>query len=550
MRILRLDLNTGAGSVDLHPFISIVQGLNAAETADLVEAIRGLVRGADTGHGGLVESNGELIELRSSPGPVGPLTLEDIYVALVDDENSDDPVVLIADRDRVKRASTIARVKLEEARANIDAGAAHRVQIIQNRLAGFEPAGEVEDPTPVVRQLIERVQSMPATLRHMPDDILEMLTEWERYETARLDAQPELDALNQRVQSCLQQREEAQRRVEDATARAIPVVLTREEDRRVEELANPEATGKKARRTDDGDHLELQRLMAQVGQTSYLDYVMYRLAPVPSAESLADLDGARTNLEQVETRLGEARFEMQFGPVPSRLNEVLESVKATARVHLGPMLPSDLGAALRLQVIEQENPEHSDALRDLYDELKRAGAAVPDSMQPAQLVSWAEAWADELDRPADDEDTGPSRAELFGALTLAEQNLESHDRAMARIEGLEAEAEAAIAALGNATERLNSSIGDVGTSADRALALIRPLADRVRAEAGGSVPLILDGDFSDLDAAALDELFDQLEVLAQDLQLIVLCDRPDAVAWAGGVGLRRALGSQVNYASA
>lgn len=549
MRILRLDLSTGAGSVDLHPFISIVQGLDAAETADLVEAIRGLVRGADTGHGGLVESNGELIELKSSPGPVGPLTLEDIYVALVENEDSDDPVVLIADRDQAKRASTIARVKLEEARANIDAGAAHRVQVIQNKLAGFGTPAEVVDPTPAVRRLIEHVQSIPATIRHMPDDILEMLTEWERYETARQEAQPELDAMNQRVQACLQQREEAQRRVEEATARAVPVVLTREEDHRVEELANPEASGKKARRTEDGDHQELQRLMAKVGQTSYLDYVMYRLAPVPSAESLADLDAARTHLEQVEARLGEARFEMQFGPVPSRLNEVLESVKATARAHLGPMLPSDLGAALRLQVTEQENPEHSEALRDLYDELHRVGAKVPDSMQPEQLVAWAESWADEASRPADDVD-GPSRAELFGALTIAEQDLESHERAMARIETLEADAEAAIATLGNATERLNSSIGDIGTSADRALALIRPLADRVRAEAGGSVPLILDGDFSDLDSVELEELFDQLEVLAQDLQLIVLCDRPDAVAWAGGVGLRRALGSQVNYASA
>ncbi len=548
MRILRLDLSTGAGSVDLHPFISIVQGLDADETADFVEAIRGLVRGADTGHGGLVESNGELIELRSSPGPVGPLTLEDIYVALVDNEESADPVVLIADRDRAKRAATIARVKLEEARANIDVGAAHRVQIIQHKLAGIEVPDEVIDPTPVVREFIDRARSIPATIRHMPDDILEMLTEWERYETARQDAQPELDALNQRVQACLQQREEAQARVDEAMARAVPVVLSREEDPRVEELANPEALGKKARRADDGDHEELQRLMAKVGQTSYLDYVMYRLAPVPSAESLADLDAARTNLEQVEARLGEARFEMQFGPVPSRLNEVLESVKATARVHLGPMLPSDLGAALRLQVTEQDNPEHIEALRDLYDELVRAGAAVPDTVQPDELVGWAEAWADAFSRPVDE--TGPTRAELFGALALAEQDLEGHDRAMARIEALEAEAETAIAALSNATERLNSSIGDVGTSADRALALIRPLADRVRAEAGGSVPLILDGDFADLDSAALDELFDQLEVLAQDLQLIVLCDRPDAIDWAGGVGLRRALGSQVNYASA
>lgn len=382
----------------------------------------------------------------------------------------------------------------------------------------------------------------------MPSDIREMLTEWERYEQARREAQPELDALSQRVQSCLAQREAAQNAVEVAQSQAIPVVLTREEDERVDELANPDASGKKARRSTDEDHRELQALLAKVGQTSYLDYVMYRLAPVPSAESLAALDVARTNLEQVEARLGEARFEMQFGEVQSRLNQVLESVKETARLHLGPMLPSDLGAALRKQVIEEPNPEFHEALRVLYAELVRLGAKVPDDIEPDELVGWADAWIVEQESPR--ETSGPSRAELFGRLSLAEADLELHERAMARVEGLEAEAEQAIQILAEAERRLETAIGDVGTSADRALAMLRPLADRVRAEAGGSVPLVVQSEFSDLDGDRLEELFDQLEVLSQDLQLVVLCDREEAAAWASEVGLRRALGSRVTYANA
>ncbi len=548
MRILRLDLSTGDGTVDLHPFISIVQGLDSTETADLIDAIRGLVRGSTTGHGGLVESNGELIELRSGAAPIGPLTVEDVYVTVGGQQDDGDPVVLVADRDRAKRFATIARVKLEEARANIDPGAAHRVRVLQNALSAFEvPEGEV-DRTSNIRSMISRVRGLPAVLREMPADIQEMLTEWERYEDARRQAQPELDALNQRVESCIAQREAAQIGVDESLARAVPVILTREEDRQVEDLANPDVGGKKARRSTDDDHRELQTLLAKVGQTSYLDYVMYRLAPIPSAESLANLEGARTHLEQVEARLGEARFEMQFGPVQASLNEVLESVKETARVHLGPMLPSDLGAALRRQVIETANPEFSEALRDLYHELKRVGAEVSDTIQPEALVEWAETWADEVDRPK--EHTGPTRAHLFGQMTLAEHDLELHDRAMTRVEGLEADAEQAVDEFQASEERLRSSIGDVGTSADRALALLRPLADRVRSEAGGSVPLILHGDFADLTSSGLEEMFDQLEVLAQDLQLIVLCDRAEAASWAGGVGLRRALGSQVSYAHA
>jgi len=547
MRILRLDLSTGDGTVDLHPFISIVRGLDSTETSDLIDAIRGLVRGSTTGHGGLVESNGELIELRSGAVPVGPLTIEDIYVTVGGHQDGGDPVVLVADRDRAKRFATIARVKLEEARANIDPGAAHRVRVLQNALSAFEvPEGEI-DRTAAVRGYIAHVRSLPPTVRDMPADIREMLTEWERYEAARLQAQPELDALNSRVQSCLAQREQAQLDVEEATTRAVPVSLTREEDFRVEDLANPDM-GKKARRSTDEDHRELQSLLAKVGQTSYLDYVMYRLAPTPSAASVGDLEAARKNLEQVEARLSEARFEMQFGPVQVSLDEVFESVKETARVHLGPMLPSDLGAALRRQVVETDNPEFATGLRDLYHELRRVEAEVPDTIQPEALVDWAEAWADELDRPK--EHTGPSRAELFGQLTLAEQDLEMHDRAMGRVEGLEADAEQAVMELTATDERLRSSVGDVGTSADRALALLRPLADRVRSEAGGSVPLILHGEFDDLSSQELEDMFDHLEVLAQDLQLVVLCDRADAAAWAGGVGLRRALGSQVSYVNA
>jgi hypothetical protein len=57
------------------------------------------------------------------------------------------------------------------------------------------------------------------------------------------------------------------------------------------------------------------------------------------------------------------------------------------------------------------------------------------------------------------------------------------------------------------------------------------------------VPLIVQGEFADLDAAAVSELLDELEVLAQDLQLVILTNRAEALEWTASVGLRRALGS-------
>jgi len=95
-----------------------------------------------TGHGGLGESNGGVMGVRSTDVPVGPLTIEDIYLNIHGEADAGDPVVLVSDRDRAKRMATIARVKLEEARANIDPGAAHRVRVLQDQLSGIASDGE------------------------------------------------------------------------------------------------------------------------------------------------------------------------------------------------------------------------------------------------------------------------------------------------------------------------------------------------------------------------------------------------------------------------
>ena len=55
MRILRLDFGPDIGSADLHPFISVVHGLDEARASRLMSAIRSLVSGTGHGLAGLVE---------------------------------------------------------------------------------------------------------------------------------------------------------------------------------------------------------------------------------------------------------------------------------------------------------------------------------------------------------------------------------------------------------------------------------------------------------------------------------------------------------------
>lgn len=536
MRILRLDLRHGQGTVDLHPFISVVQGLGPHQADELVSAIRGLVRGSEIGLGGLIESGGELMELRGDgTDQVGPLTTEDIFLQL-DDESSGDPVVLRAELDQLHRRAMIDAVQLEEARADLSSGAAARVQRLHAALAAFDgdDSGELRR-LDAVKTALAALEGVEPVLREMPVDVREILGEWEAFEAERDKAQPQLDALNRNVQSLLLEREAAQGAVVEAQAHARPITLSPEEDNRVEELSE-------RKKLSPDEEAEIAALLAKVGQATFVGYAMYRMAPQPSADAVAAVDAARLRVEQIEAKLAEAREELQNGPVPQSLNAILEGVKETARRHLGPMLPTDLGAALRKQVIERENPVWMERLRDLFDEMVAQQIAVPDDLDPNDLPDFARSWVAKTEAPGEAE-LGPSRAELLGELASAEKQLERHARSMSRIERLEATAHESAERVVEVRRRLESADAPMGTSGERAIAVLRPLADRVRVEAGSSVPLIVQGEFADLDAAAVSELLDELEVLAQDLQLVILTNRAEALEWTASVGLRRALGS-------
>ena len=63
MRLLRLDLGCGQTGVDLHPFVTVVHGLEPAERAELVEAVVDLAGGWAAGIRGVLQHQGLLVEL-------------------------------------------------------------------------------------------------------------------------------------------------------------------------------------------------------------------------------------------------------------------------------------------------------------------------------------------------------------------------------------------------------------------------------------------------------------------------------------------------------
>ncbi len=545
MRILRLDLRDHGATVDLHPFISIVSGLSNDQADELVAAVRGLVRGsANCVAGGLVESGGQLLELRGDgTDGIGPLTIEDVFVSLDQIDSSGDPVVLQAELDQLERRAMIDAVQLEEARADLDAAAAARVHLLHQSVSEFD--GDGTDDLARIEAVASALKQLSATspvLREMPDEVRELLVEWERYEAVRDEVQPEIDAMVSRIEGLEADVTSSKRMMSEAVAMAVPLVLSAEEDHRVDELAQRAASGKKSKRLSTADEAELAALLDKVGQVTFVGYVMYRMAPEPSAESLMQVEAARLRVEQAETRLGEAKTDLQNGTVAQSLATRLDGVKEIARRYLGPMLPADLGSALRSQVVELENPAWLERVRELYAELVEQQIEVPDDLAPTDLPAWAADWVARAQSP---EVAGPSRAQLLGSLAVAEKELERHNRAMNRIDRLDATALESAAKAAAVEARLVAADAPAGTSGERAVALLRPLADRVRSEAGSSVPLVLQGEFRDLDEPAICGLLDDLEVLAQDLQLVILTSRPEAMQWASDAGLRRALASSL-----
>src|SRR6056300_1460959 len=75
MRILRLDGPGHQRSYELHPFVTVLLGLDSSDVESLCGQIRKIVAGNYEGFGGLIEQGGSLVDMdfvqASSSGPVG-----------------------------------------------------------------------------------------------------------------------------------------------------------------------------------------------------------------------------------------------------------------------------------------------------------------------------------------------------------------------------------------------------------------------------------------------------------------------------------------------
>lgn len=559
MRILRLDLGLNLGTVDLHPFVSIIHGLNGPQRSALTEAVRALANGSEPPPAGLVEADGRLLELPDAGvAGLGPFTTEDVVVAL--DGGKISPVDLpgcIAELDQVMRKAQIDAVYVEEVRADLRPSALAELQVVKDKLAGANAVNpQIEEAEATIEKLegaMNKIAAIDPIIRESRDEVTPAVEKWEAYQAAKSEAAEHLGSLENLIKAAESTLAQAIARQAEVEKIAVPVLLSRADDDRLEELlGDAMGSGKRSKKHSAEDDAEADALLAKVGQSTYAGYLMYRVSPQLTTEHIEMKKQAASAVDQARNRTEEARTALEMDPVAYGLTAEHEAVKAEARIHLGPMLPDDLGKAMSALVNERDNPDWLDALDVLGDLLIMLNVDVPivHELAPEGLIEMAQQMAQESKQEIADIEAKLAPEDLDAALVKAEARFKRHVRAMARIDRMEATASGSSARV----EELQAMIAGAGSNAPQSgvkdLGLrIAGLAERIRAEAGAPAPLLMLGEFDGLDSSEIKGLMSELEPLARDIQLIFVSDNSAAASWARDAGLRRALNGTTSVAA-
>ena len=547
MRLLRLDLSYGGGSLDLHPYLSVLQRLDASQQAELSQAVVQLVNNDGSGVRGLIETEQGLVELKgiAIPRGMGPLTTENVVVD-IDDGDTSDVAAMQSQLDQLRKRAKIDAVAVEMIRADLDPAAAARLQHLRrfqnaDGEASIDP--RVASRVAKVRQALSVVESQTPTLIESAPGIAELLERWRAHVVAKESARTHLDSMNDRISLANSELASAEIELIQAEAEAVPVILSAEEEARLEFLANPLEEGRrknKPRERTEAEEDELNAILNKVSLPTFTAYAMYRLSPTPPPEKQAALHACHAKVARAKADVEEAKAELSIDPQARNLEIELAALKEEVAEIMGAVLPEDLGSALEAQVTERENPHWIEALSRLYDALQEVDAGIPETMEPEDLPKWAQDWADVTEVRAR-ESAGVAPEDLPAQIELAERSLRRHAKAMARIDHMDVLAEGAAARVEQLEQQIRHTESGGTPTAEQILEQLVPLLERINSQSGVSVPVVVKGEFPDLDGDEVEALLYSLEAFTQHFQIIVLTDRVRAHQWAKSVGLERAV---------
>ena len=348
MRLLRLDLGGQSGSLNLHPFLTVMQRRGVDDRQPVINAARSLANGDGGGVHGLVETERGLVELAGiPPADLGsPITTEDIVLDTdLAAAGNDSLASLQADLDQLKRRAAIDAVAVEMIRADLDPAAAARLQHLRSYKAGDSEAlmdQRVVANLSKVGHALSVVSEQPSVLIESAPGMSELIEKWRAYEAKKAGHAPHLAAMQERIDSATTELKSAEIELLSAEAAATPVVLSNEQESRLEELASPTTTKrgkKKPRERTEEEDAEMTKILAQIGLPTFTAYAMHRLNPQAPPEKQAALHAATAAVSRAEADLIEAKAELSLDPVTRELQYDKAEVAEEAKPHLGVVLP-------------------------------------------------------------------------------------------------------------------------------------------------------------------------------------------------------------------
>jgi hypothetical protein len=576
MRLLRFDFRDDFTSVDLHPLITVVSGLDPAHQRQLFEAVRRLSSGSTVGLRGLVEHQGLLVELDAGTGdPLGWVTTDApvlIYVDGVAVQSGE--VGLQAEIDQLERQAAIDAVAVEEIRADLDLSI--RAKALELRRL-MDPNGADTNRSNLsprkmmiatIRRAYQEATAHEPELAHCEPAVLDLLERWEAYRVIHDESEEHLSAIRAMVGEAEEAVEQRRVRLDEAAQAARPVLLNPEQEARLEALTDvfngaeesggSPLLGKRKRGLSDEEEAERQELLALVGVRSWTEYSVFRMSPTASPEKLAAVAEAEAALAEAQRNLDQARAAVAADPISSRVQDDLERIKTDAQPFLGVLVPTDIGAALREQIVQVENPDWVSAMNNLRDALSSNDLNHPYGLEPDELLGWTDSWlrAEESlhtnHRPGGLAPAVGSEAEPLLGPDGQPRDLEAeaeeinrllirHNRALAQIDKAERRAVRSAMRVRVLKKQLRArTTGGQVTTAAAVLAMVAPVAEQVLRDVGGSLPLAVVGDMADLPPAEVEAMMGALEEVSSQVQIVLVTQNEAVSEWVRRVGLQRA----------
>lgn len=576
MRLLRFDFRDEFSSVDLHPLITVVSGLDPARQRQLLEAVRRLSNGSTVGLRGLVEHQGLLVELDAGTGdPLGSVTTDApvlIYVDGVAIQSSE--IGLQAEIDQLERQAAIDAVAVEEIRADLDLAVRARALEIRRLLqpGADEPGTPGLSPRKLmiatIRHAYEEATAHEAELAHCDPAVLDLLERWEEHHTLLRDSEDHLTELRAAVSEHESVVSERSAELDAAAQAARPVLLNPEQEARLETLTDAfnaadnsggsSLLGMRKRGLSDEDEAERQALLNLVGVRSWTEYSVFRMSPTASQEQLAGVAAAEADLAKAQQALDGVRAKAASDPVASKLHNDFERLKLDCQPFLGVLVPNDIGAALREQIVQIENPDWAAAMNQLRDALSSNDLHHPYGLEPDEILGWTDSWlrAQESFDNAEDAEAQQATADDASVSALdvdgVERDLEAesreinqllirHNRALSQIDKAERSAIRSAMRVRELKKQLRArTTGPEVETAAAVLAMVAPVAEQILRDVGGSLPLVVVGDMADLPYGEVEAMMGALEEVATQVQVIMLTPHEGVADWVLRAGLHRA----------